>query len=313
LKFKELDYKRLNTYSIKERKSKVGLDDFADVHQKGSSIDKFLHSLPNTLAAKNLNEVIDKVVKAKADGKLVMFAMGAHTIKVGLNPIIIELMTRGIVDAVSLNGAGIIHDTELAMIGKTSEDVAAVLKEGNFGMARETSEFLNSAVQENSDAKAGLGKIIGDAINNSDLPYKSYSLIANAASLDVPVTVHIAIGTDIIHMHPDFPVEGFARASYRDFQMFSSIVANLEGGVYFNIGSAVILPEVFLKAVSLAINLGHKLEKVTTVNMDFIQHYRPLTNVIKRPTKGGGKGYSLTGHHEIMVPLLAAGIIERLS
>jgi hypothetical protein len=312
LKFNDLDYSNLKTYSLKERKSKVGIDDFAGVHQKGASILKFLDTLPCTLKAKDLNEIINKVVKAKSDGKIVVLAMGAHVIKVGLNPVIIDLMERGVIDAIALNGAGIIHDTELAMIGRTSEDVGAVLKEGNFGMAKETAEFLNGAVLKNDDVSAGLGKVIGDAINSSDLKHKEHSLIGNAARLGIPVTVHIAIGTDIIHMHPDFPVEGFAALSFRDFQIFSSITAELQGGVYFNIGSAVVLPEVFLKSVSLVTNLGHKLEDFTTVNMDFIQHYRPITNVVKRPTTGGGSGYSITGHHEIMIPLLAAGIIEKM-
>jgi len=312
MKIEDLDYSKLKLYSIKNRQSKVSVDDFAAVHKEGSSVNQFLRSLPCALKAKDLNDIIDRVVAAKKKKKLVIFAMGAHVIKVGLNPIIIDLMERKIIDAICLNGAGIIHDTELAMIGKTSEDVEAVLKEGNFGMAKETPEFLNNTVSENNDMKAGLGKVIGNAINKSDFEYKHFSLLANAARLKIPVTVHIAIGTDIIHMHPDFPVEDFARLSFRDFQIISSIVANLEGGVYFNIGSAVILPEVFLKAVSLVTNLGHKLNNFTTVNMDFIQHYRPLTNVVKRPTIGGGAGYTLTGHHEIMIPLLAAGIIERM-
>ncbi len=311
MKFDDIDYKNITTYSIKDRKSKVSVDDFATPHKKGGSFENFLATLPKTLAAQNINNVINAVARAKEAGKIVIFAMGAHTIKVGLNPVIIDLMKRGVVDAIALNGAGIIHDSELAMTGKTSEDVAAVLKEGNFGMAKETSDFLNEALTD-VDTHTGLGRLVGNAILNSDMPHKSLSLVANAAALDIPLTVHIAIGTDIIHMHPDFPVEAFASASYRDFQIFSSVVANLTGGVYFNIGSAVILPEVFLKAVSLVTNLGHTLDKFTAVNMDFLQHYRPVTNVVRRPTQGGGKGYTLTGHHEIMVPLLAAGIIEKL-
>lgn len=312
MKFKDIDYSKIRTYSINDRKSKVSTDDFAIPHAKGMTFERFLCSLPDTFAAKDLIEIIDRVVAAKKNNKIVVFAMGAHTIKVGLNPIIIDLMERGIVDAIALNGAGIIHDTELAMTGQTSEDVAATLKEGNFGMAKETSDFLNGAINNNTDNEAGLGAVIGDALLKSGFEYMGKSLIANAARLGVPLTVHIAIGTDIIHMHPEFPAGLFAAASHRDFKKITSIVAALDGGVYFNIGSAVILPEVFLKAVSLVSNLGYAFRDFTAVNMDFIQHYRPVTNVVKRPTMGGGKGYTLTGHHEIMVPLLAAGIIERI-
>ncbi len=312
MKFDEIDYDKVKTYSIKDRKSKVNAADFAKPHISGGSFSQFMDSLPNILAAGNLRKVIDKVVEAKSNGSIVVFAMGAHTIKTGLNPIIIDLVERGIVDAIALNGAGIIHDSELAMTGQTSEDVAASLKTGNFGMARETADFLNGALNDCASTDTGLGGIIGDAINSSDMPHKSLSVIAAARRADIPLTVHIAIGTDIIHIHPKFPAKLFAAASLGDFRIFSSVIAKLAGGVYFNIGSAVILPEVFLKAVSLVSNLGHDLTDFTAVNMDFIQHYRPVTNVVRRPTKGGGTGYTLTGHHEIMIPLLSAGIIEKM-
>jgi len=217
-----------------------------------------------------------------------------------------------VVSTIALNGAGIIHDLEVAMTGKTSEDVAESIENGTFGMAGETCDFLNDAVQKAKNGTCGLGQGVGRHILEKNLPFFEKSILATGARLDIPVTVHVAIGTDIIHMHPGFDAGNTGETSYRDFMMFTSAIATLEGGVYLNIGSAVILPEVFLKAVALARNLGHQLNKFTTVNMDFNRHYRPLTNVVDRPTSKGGKGFNLVGHHEIMLPLIAAGIIEEL-
>ena len=311
MKFKPLDAKNIKTYSIKERKSKVTVDDFAACPNKGGSVSDFLGGLPNILGAGDLKEVAARIVAAHKGAKTVALGMGAHVIKVGLGPIIIEMMERGIVSAVAMNGACIVHDFEMAFIGCTSEDVDSELLEGRFGMAEETGSILNGAI--NSGAGKGLGRAIGDMINTSDFPYKEKSILAAGARLDIPVTVHVAVGTDIVHIHPSVDGAATGEATLKDFQLFSGIVSTLQDGVYLNVGSAVLLPEVFLKALTLARNLGHKVEDFTTVNMDFIQHYRPVTNVVRRPVKGGaGKGFSLTGHHEIMVPLLYAAIIEGL-
>jgi hypothetical protein len=238
--------------------------------------------------------------------------MGAHVIKVGLNPVIVDLMQRGIITGVAMNGAGIIHDLEVAMGGQTSEDVAASIDDGSFGMAAETCTFLSRALAESDTRSVGLGQAVGQAIVKNQLPLMDQSILAAGSGLGIPVTVHVAIGTDIIHMHPQFDPAKTGQASHRDFRLFTSMVGSLEGGVYLNIGSAVILPEIFLKAVTLARNLGHALDNFTTVNLDFIRHYRPLTNVIQRPTARGGTGINLTGHHEILLPLIAAGVIEAM-
>ncbi len=310
MKFKPLSSKGLKTYSIKERQSKVKVEDFAAVPPAGCSFGDFLDSLPRILAAKDFKAVVSAILNAHRNKKTVALGMGAHVIKVGLGPLIIDLMDRGIVNAVAMNGAGVVHDFETAFAGVTSEDVDKELGEGAFGMAEETGRILNKAI--NRGAKSGLGRAVGDLIERSKFPYKDKSILAAGARRDIPVTVHVALGTDILHIHPNMDGAATGEASLFDFKLFSSVVASLEGGVYVNIGSAVILPEVFLKALTLARNLGHKVENFTTVNMDFLQHYRPLTNVVRRPTLGGGAGYRLTGHHEIMVPLLYAAIMEGL-
>jgi hypothetical protein len=308
---KKIDISKINTYSIKDRASKVRIDDFARPHQKGASFKDFFTFLPNLLAAGHFKNVVAAVVQARKDKKPVMLGMGAHAIKVGLNPVLIDLMERGVITSLSLNGAGAIHDFELAFIGQTSEDVDKELLSGAFGMAEETGSMLNQAVRAARDDE-GIGAAVGRMIHTSDFPYKDKSLLASAYRLKVPVTVHVAIGTDIIHMHPSFDGKATGEAAHRDFLAFCTLVSELEGGVYINLGSAVLLPEIFLKAVTLVRNLGHPLRHFTTVNMDFVQHYRPNTNVVRRPTQGGGKGFALTGHHEIMLPLLAAAIIEQL-
>jgi hypothetical protein len=308
---KKIDTSRIKTYSIRGRESKVRTGDFAKPHKKGASFKDFISSLPNILASRHFKDVAAAVVQARKDKRPVMLGMGAHAIKVGLNPVVIDLMERGIITSLSLNGAGIIHDFELALIGRTSEDVDKELLTGAFGMAEETGSMLNQAIKSAGPAE-GLGAAVGRMIQSGDFPFKEQSLLAAGRRLDVPVTVHIAIGTDIIHMHPSFDGGATGEASHRDFLTFCSLVSDLEGGVYINLGSAVLLPEIFLKAVTLCRNLGHSLHHFTTVNMDFVQHYRPNTNVVRRPTQGGGKGFALTGHHEIMLPLLAAAIIEAL-
>ncbi|QTA90123.1 hypothetical protein [Desulfonema magnum] len=310
--FKPIDLSELKTYSLSKRKSKVCTDDFAGVWKAGSGFKDFFDCLPNILAAGDIREVISSMATAFENKKTIAVAMGAHVIKVGLNPIIIDLMERGIIKAVAMNGAGIIHDSEVAMTGQTSEDVAASLGDGMFGMARETGAFLSDAIQKAGQDSLGLGQAVGLSIIENKLLFMDKSILAAGARLGVPVTVHIAIGTDIIHMHPQFDAKEAGGASHRDFRTFASVVATLEHGVYLNVGSAVILPEVFLKAITLVRNLGHHVENFTTVNMDFIRHYRPMTNVVNRPTSEGGRGFNLVGHHEIMLPLIAAGVIEVL-
>jgi deoxyhypusine synthase len=311
-KFQPLDLSKVKTYSLLDRQSKVTTDEFAKIWQKGSSFRSFLDNMPDILAGRDLKEVISAISSAYVDNRTVLFGMGAHVIKVGLNPIIIDLMERGIITSVAMNGAGIIHDSELAMIGQTSEDVAAALGDGSFGMAHETCAFLGQAIKSINGKKTGLGEAVGRAIIDKQLPMMDQSILAAGVRLGIPVTVHVAIGTDIIHMHPGFDPQKTGAATHRDFRQFSSIVATLEKGVYLNVGSAVILPEIFLKATTLVRNLGYALDEFTTVNLDFIKHYRPLTNVIARPTAKGGKGISIVGHHEILLPLIAAGVIEEL-
>ncbi|MBI5328180.1 MAG: hypothetical protein HZB80_07805 [Deltaproteobacteria bacterium] len=312
MKFKPISSSNLKTYSLKTRKSKVGINAFAKPITHNKTFKDFLNSLPHILAAENLKQIASSIVASHKNNKTVAVGIGAHVIKVGLNPVIIDLMEIGVINAVAMNGACIVHDFEIAFAGMTSEDVDAEIGAGKFGMSEETGKLLNNAIKSGVKKGWGIGKSVGELINNSKYPYKDLSILAAGARLDIPVTVHVAIGTDIIHIHPQMDGKATGEGSSRDFKLFAGVVANLEGGVYLNIGSAVLLPEIFLKALTLVRNLGHKVEKFTTVNMDFIQHYRPLTNVVRRPTKKGGKGYTLTGHHEIMVPLLAAAVKEEL-
>ncbi len=310
--FKALDFNKLKTYSIKERISKVNHEDFSTPWKKGSNFSAFLDSLPSILAGNDLRTVIKAISLAAKTKKLVCFAMGGHVIKTGMSPIIIDLMEKHVFTLIAMNGSCIIHDLETAMVGRTSEDVAHSLGNGSFGMAKETSSFLNQAIKNAKAQSIGLGRAVGNMILKENLPFKHLSLTASGAALDIPVTVHVAIGTDIIHMHPDFDAAACGEASHYDFKWFSSNICQLEKGVFINAGSAVIMPEVFLKAISLVRNLGHCLDDFTTVNLDFIRHYRPMTNVVNRPTLGKGRGFAIVGHHEILIPLIAAGIIESL-
>ncbi len=311
-KFRPIDLNKVQTYPLSERKSTVSSADFAKTWKRGSSYKDFLESLPNILAGNQIKTVITALATAARKQKTIILGMGAHVIKVGLNPVVIDLMQRGIITAVAMNGAGIIHDLEVAMTGQTSEDVAASIDDGSFGMVQETAAFLSEAIDKCDLNSEGLGQAVGRAILNSQMPFTDQSILAAGCRRDIPVTVHVAIGTDIIHMHPRFDPAATGEASHRDFRLFASLVATLEGGVYLNVGSAVILPEIFLKAVTLARNLGHTLDDFMTVNLDFIRHYRPLTNVIQRPTARGGIGINLVGHHEILLPLIAAGVIDNL-
>lgn len=305
-----LPWNQLHTYSLRDRPSKVQKEDFARPWEKGGSLKQFLDSLPFLLAARDFRSVSTAIRRAVSRKKTVHWAMGAHPIKVGLNPVLIGLMKGGWISALSLNGAGVIHDSEVAMVGRTSEDVDRELGKGTFGMARETAEFLNQAVSRGAARGLGLGRAVGEALHQEGFPYLESSLLATAVGEGIPVTVHVAIGTDIIHLHPSLDPQATGLATHRDFQTFCSVVRTLEEGVYLNIGSAVLLPEVFLKAVTLVRNLGFPLKKMTTVNMDFIRHYRPSVNVVQRPNQEGGRGYYLVGPHELFIPLLAAALLE---
>ena len=304
----------LKTYPLKKRHSKVRVSDFAKPWRPGGSFGRFYRTLPDILAVKTLRAVAAAIARAHRKGRPVVVGIGAHVIKVGLTPILVHWMEQGLVTAVAMNGAGIIHDFELALMGHTSEEVDAEIDEGRFGMAEETGSILNEAIALGYRNGQGLGEAIGGYIHRSKgrFPNRGTSVLAAGARLGIPVTVHVAVGTDIIHMHPAADGAAIGATSLLDFRRLAAVVARMEGGVYLNVGSAVVLPEVFLKTVSLGRNLGHQLSNITTVNMDFLAHYRPLTNVVRRPTQKGGKGYSLIGHHEIMLPLLVAAVAEEL-
>jgi hypothetical protein len=310
---KPLALHKIKTHPLAMRRSKVNLGKFAQRWRPGGTMADFLKSLPDILAARTLRDVVDAIVKARVAGKAVVVGMGAHPTKVGLNPVLVDLMERRVITALALNGAVIIHDFELALMGHTSEEVEMEIDTGRFGMAEETGLLLNEAITRGVRKGLGIGEALGMWIEERRLPNRKTSLLAAAVRTGIPITVHVAIGTDITHLHPAVDGAALGEGSLRDFRTFAAVVAGLEGGVYINLGSAVIMPEVFLKALTLARNLKHTVHRITTVNMDFLPHYRPLTNVVRRPTQKGGQGHQLIGHHEIMVPLLAAGIIERLS
>jgi len=302
------------TYPLKQRKSKVAAGVLGVPWRAEGKMRDFLGSLPRTLAAADLREIVQRIAAAVRAQRPVVLGMGAHPLKVGLSPLIIDLLERGILSAVAMNGAGIIHDFELAYHGETSEDVAEALGDGSFGMARETGEFLNSAIRAGvAQIGVGLGRAVGEQIRAADLPHAHLSVLATCARLEVPACVHVAVGTDIIHMHPQADGAAIGEGSLRDFHLLTAVVAQLEGGVFINLGSAVIIPEVFLKAISLARNLGHTVNAFTTVDLDFARHYRPAMNIVSRPTQQGGRGFHLTGHHEILFPLLCAAVIEELA
>jgi len=314
MKYQPVDLSRVNTYPLVERKNKVIMEKHrAGFVHAGMSVADLLAAMPRQLGAEALLEVIDAVVAAHAKGKPVIIAMGAHVIKCGLQPVLKSLIDAGIISAVALNGAGPIHDYEISLIGETSEDVGAVLHEGHFGMAEETGRDINRALKRGVEQGLGYGESVGRFIIDNNNPHRDLSLLASCVEREIPVTVHVALGTDIIHQHPEADGAVIGAASFTDFRLLTSVVADLgDGGVFLNVGSAVILPEVFLKALSIAQNLGHRVDGFTTANFDMQQHYRPLQNVVKRPTSGSSRGYTITGHHEIMLPLLAAGILDKL-
>ncbi len=308
-----LDFSKLKTYPAGSRKSKVKFDAFAKVCRKGGSFRQFYDALPNFLAATDFKIVADAIVAAHARRKTVLFMCGAHVIKVGLSPLLLELIRRKVVTAIALNGAGVIHDFELAFMGSTSEDVAAALADGSFGMAEETHAYINQAIRDGAKRGWGLGQSVGAMIIKRRLPFRRLSLLATCHEMGVPATVHVAIGTDIIHQQSSADGAAIGKASLADFRKLVGVVSQLgNGGVVGNLGSAVILPEVFLKTVSIARNLGHSVKDFTAFDFDMIRHYRPHENVLKRPTLLGGRAVHITGHHELLIPLLTRAVIEQL-
>ena len=306
--YDEFDLAGVQTYPLASRPSKVRHEQFARPWDPATGFGGFLESLPDLLAAADFRAVVAAIRTAQTENRGVVWGLGAHVIKTGLGPVIVDLMERGLVSAVAMNGAGAIHDFEVALAGSTSEEVDAVLGQGRFGMAEETGSHLNAAIVQGAAEKQGLGQALCAHLAGAKPHFGRLSVLCAAARLKVPVTVHVGIGTDIIHMHPEASGEAIGATSLRDFRYFTSFVAGLESGVYLNCGSAVILPEVFLKAVSLVRNRGISLDGLTTVNFDFVRMYRPETNVVRRPVAGIGRGYSITGHHELLLPLLAAAL-----
>jgi hypothetical protein len=305
----------LKTYPLATRASKVSVRDFAKPLPSGARFTDFLDSLPRILAAQDLRDLVRAIERARTRRRPILWGMGGHVIKVGLAPVLIDLLERGFISGIAMNGAALVHDFEIAFCGSTSEEVEATLGEGHFGMAEETGRYLNEIAVDAHSTGIGLGEAAGRFLSSGRVRAKfaPVSLLAAAYRARVPVTVHLAIGTDIPHMHPSASGEALGAATYHDFRLFCALVKQMDaGGVYLNWGSAVLLPEVFLKAVTVARNLGTPLRGITTANFDFIQHYRPRQNVVQRPTAGdpGSRGFSLTGHHEILLPLLATALVE---
>jgi hypothetical protein len=316
---KPLDFDGVSTYPIAERTSKVSAGMFGKAMEGSENMLAFISKLPHILAGDNLRSLIRAILYARSSNKAVIWALGGHVFKVGLGPVINDLMQAGFVSGIAMNGSAAIHDFEIALCGSTSEDVEEQIGGGRFGMAQETGEYMNAAIRDAAANELGIGEGLGffiaqGATRKIDFRFTQMSVLAEAYSRKIPVTVHVALGTDIIHIHPQASGTDTGIASYRDFRLFCNMTKELDGGgVYLNIGSAVILPEVFLKAVSVVRNLGHRLEEFTTANLDFIQHYRPTQNVLKRPTQKSGQSIALTGHHEIMIPLLAAALKASMS
>jgi hypothetical protein len=305
-----LSLEKVETYSLKSRPSKVSVADFASPISKTDTLSQFLEGLPNILAVQTLRNIAAQVRRARELGKPIIWGMGGHVIKTGLAPLIIDLMKQGYVTAIAGNGSVLVHDSEIAQIGSTSEDVDATLGEGAFGAAEETGTLLNRAAIEGARDRVGLGEAMGRALLELKPRFKEMSLLCAAYEMRVPFSAHLTIGADIPHFHPGTDGAALGATTHTDFRLLSEIVRRMNGGgVYLNIGSAVVLPEVFLKAITLVRNLGNPLADFTTANFDFIQSYRPLTNVVRRPTAHGvGRGYAVTGHHELTIPLLAAMI-----
>ena len=309
---KPLELDKVKTYPLASRPSKVNLQDFAKPISGDATLNDYLASLPNVLGGQSIREIAERVRRARELKKPIIWGIGGHVIKTGLAPVIIDLMKRGYVSAIAANGAVLVHDSEIATVGSTSEDVDATLSEGAFGGAEETAQLLNTAASEGAKDQIGLGEAVGRTLLALNPKHRDYSLLCAAYEAKIPFTVHVTIGGDIAHFHPSFDGAALGATTHTDFRCLAELVRRMNGGgVYLNIGSAVVLPEVFLKCVTLVRNLGHPLTDITTANFDFIQSYRPLTNVVRRPTENGaGRGYSITGHHELTIPLLAALLIS---
>ena len=313
-KYDPINMSKIKTYSIKTRNNKVNVQEhFGTPVAAGMSCVGLLDAMPRLLGADSLRSVVDAIVKAREKGCPVVLAMGGHVIKCGLQPALKALIDADVITAVAMNGSATIHDFEVSLVGATSEEVDDVLHTGDFGFSDETGAAMNQALKTGLAKDIGFGQAIGEWIVDHQHPFKDYSLLATCIEKGLPVTAHVAVGTDIIHQHPEMDGAVTGEMSFRDFKLITSVVADLgNGGVWLNVGSAVIMPEVFLKALSIAQNLGYHVDNFTTANFDMNQHYRPLQNVVKRPTSGGGKGYSITGHHEINIPLLAAAILDKI-
>ena len=310
-KYQPINLEKINTYELASRPSKVSIVDFAKPVTEKDSLKSFLDSLPNVLAVKSLREIAKQIRRAKDLDKPIIWGIGGHVIKTGCSPVIIDLMRRGYVSAIAVNGSVLVHDTEIALVGFTSEDVDATLGKGDFGAARETGDILNRAAIRGQKDNIGLGEAMSREIYEMKTPNAEVSLLHQCFENKIPFTSHLTIGADIGHFHPSCDGAALGATSHTDFKLFCSIVKELNGGgVYLNLGSAVTLPEIFLKAVTVVRNLGFDLQDFTTANFDFVQHYRPAANVVRRPTAGGaGRGFAVTGHHELMIPILAAQIL----
>jgi hypothetical protein len=311
-KYPRIDLEKIRTYSIESRKSKTQIGNFGKPLKTDSDINDFLKSLPRALKADNFRSLIDAVSQAKRKKKPIILMLGAHPVKCGLSPILIDLMEQGFVTLVSTNGAGAIHDMEIAFWGKTSEEVEKGIEDGSFGMAKQTGEIFNQISSFAGQNDLGLGEALGKKILDMSAKFKKYSLMASAYRMNIPACVHVAFGTDIVHQHPSFDPASVGKATHLDFKVLANEVGKLNnGGVVLHFGSAVILPEVFLKALSTARNIKGEVKNFTTANFDMIQHYRPNVNIVNRPTQKSGRGFSFTGHHEIMLPLLAWALKSR--
>lgn len=310
---KPTDFDDINTYNLASRPSKVTVKDFAKPIEKGNSLEQFLENFPNILAVKSLRKVSDSIKRAKKLKKPIIWGIGGHVIKTGLSPILIDLMEKGFLTAIAVNGSVLVHDTEIALVGFTSEDVDTALGQGEFGAAKETGEILNKAAKTGQKENIGLGEAMCREVSEQKPEYENYSVLCQSYKHKIPVTAHLTIGADIGHFHPSADGSALGETSHTDFKLFCSLVRKMNGGgVYLNYGSAVTLPEIFLKAITVNRNLGFEIKDITTANFDFIQHYRPLVNVVKRPTaNGAGQGFSITGHHELTLPLLAATLVVR--
>lgn len=307
-----VDFNKIKTLPIRRIPHKVKIADFGRPCSPGGAWEEFYASLPGILAARDLKELVRRIVRTRRAGQPLIWGIGGHVVKCGLSPCLIDLMERKAITALAMNGSAAIHDFEIALVGETSEDVPSSLEDGIFGMAEETGRMMNEALRKGVKRGWGAGEALGRFVEKEKFPHRSLSVLARGAALRIPLTVHIAIGTDTIHSHPSASGAVIGEASFRDFRLLADLVAGCASGGYINIGSAVVLPEVFLKAVAIARNLGRKLDGLWTANFDMIRGYRPMENVIKRPPGKKGRGYAFLGHHEIMIPLLCRALIEEM-